>query len=257
MANDYEKRLLRVIDHIHDNPAGDLSLDNLADVAALSRFHWHRVYRAMMGETAAQTVKRLRMHRASCLLVRTDRTLPEIAAAVGYPNPSSFSRAFADIYGFSPTGFRERGELRLLARSPKPGVTLMYPVTIRSEPERRLAAIAHRGAYFEISRAFEKLFAALSARNQVDRTGHMVGVFHDDPSLKPVEDLQSHAAVEISAEVPIDEPLEAITLPAARHAVLRFTGPYAGLPAAYDQLFADWLPDRARNRRIRLRSRSI
>ena len=37
-------------------------------------------------------------------------------------------------------------------------------------------------------------------------------------------------------------PLEVVTLPAARHAVLTFTGPYAGLPAAYDQLFAVWLP---------------
>ena len=61
MANHYEKRLLRVLDHIHDNPAGDLSLDALADVAALSRFHWHRIFRAMTGETAHQTVKRMRM----------------------------------------------------------------------------------------------------------------------------------------------------------------------------------------------------
>ena len=43
MTNANEKRLLRVLDHIHDNPAGDLSLDALSDVAAMSRFHWHRV----------------------------------------------------------------------------------------------------------------------------------------------------------------------------------------------------------------------
>ena len=47
----YEARLLRVIDDIHANPAGDLSLDALADVAALSRFRFHRVFRAMTGET--------------------------------------------------------------------------------------------------------------------------------------------------------------------------------------------------------------
>ena len=50
LNNSYEKRLLRVISYIHDNPAGDLSLDTLADVAAMSRFHWHRVFSAMMGE---------------------------------------------------------------------------------------------------------------------------------------------------------------------------------------------------------------
>ncbi len=39
MPSDYENRMLRVLEHIHANPAGDLSLDALADVAAMSRFH--------------------------------------------------------------------------------------------------------------------------------------------------------------------------------------------------------------------------
>lgn len=61
----YEARLLRVLDHIYRNPEGDLSLDALADVVAMSRFHWHRVYQAMTGETCAEAVRRIRMHRAA------------------------------------------------------------------------------------------------------------------------------------------------------------------------------------------------
>ena len=72
MTNANERRLLRVLDHIHDNPAGDLSLDALSDVAAMSRFHWHRVFRAMTGETLAQAVRRIRMQRASYLLAMTE-----------------------------------------------------------------------------------------------------------------------------------------------------------------------------------------
>lgn len=56
----YEDRLMRVLRYIHDNPTADLSLDRLADVAALSRFHWHRVFHAMTGETCAQAVRRVR-----------------------------------------------------------------------------------------------------------------------------------------------------------------------------------------------------
>ncbi len=40
----YDKRISRVIDYIYSNPSADLSLDALADVAAKSRFHWHRVF---------------------------------------------------------------------------------------------------------------------------------------------------------------------------------------------------------------------
>jgi AraC family transcriptional regulator len=243
MANDYERRLIRVIDHIHSNPAGDLSLDRLAEVAAMSRFHWHRVYRAMTGETAAQTVRRMRMHRAALALVTGKATLSAIAASVGYPGTASFARAFGEIYGMSPAAFRKRGDLRPFLPSTRQGDPLMFPVKIRTDAARRLAAMPHTGPYPEINRAFEKLFATLAARGLVRQTGLMVGVFHDDPSVTPPAALRSHAGVEIHGDLPVAAPLEDLTLPAGRHAVLTFTGPYAGLPAAYDQLYAIWLPE--------------
>lgn len=143
MANDTEKRVIRVLDHIHDHPAGDLSLDALADVAAMSRFHWHRVFRAVTGQTAAQAVRRVRLYRASVALVQTDAALVRIARDVGYPNVASFTRAFSDSFAMSPTAFRKRGELRPYTVAQKPEVPLMYPVTIRNEPARRLAALPH------------------------------------------------------------------------------------------------------------------
>lgn len=241
MANGIERRMLRVVDHIHDNPTGDLSLDALADVAALSRFHFHRVYHAVTGETAAQTVRRMRLHRAAVALVQTDDPLSRIARAVGYPNLSSFARAFADAYGTPPAAFRKRGELRPFPPRLRTGETLMYPVEIRNEPARHLAAVPHAGPYHEIGRAFEKLGATLASRQMAPATGLMIGVYYDDPQSTPPGELRSHAGVELAG--PLSPPLEAVTLPAGRHAVLRHTGPYAGLPAAYDQLFGVWLAD--------------
>ncbi|BBU54628.1 hypothetical protein KU6B_08930 [Mameliella alba] len=69
-AATYEARIRRVTRYIVDTPDGDLSLDALADVAAMSRFHFHRVYAAMTGETVAQAVRRLRLHRAGKWLVQ-------------------------------------------------------------------------------------------------------------------------------------------------------------------------------------------
>jgi AraC family transcriptional regulator len=164
MANDTERRILRVIDHIHDNPAGDLSLDALADVAAMSRFHWHRVFRGLTSETAAQCVRRMRLHRASVALVQGNDPLSAIAVSVGYADVTTFTRAFSDSYGIAPGAFRARGELRPVARlNPMKG-TLMYPVEIRDLPVRTLVATEHHGPYHEINRAFERLFATLAAR---------------------------------------------------------------------------------------------
>jgi AraC family transcriptional regulator len=60
----YEDRLNRVVNYIYDHLDDDLDLAKLADVAAMSPYHWHRVYQAFHGESAADTVKRLRLQRA-------------------------------------------------------------------------------------------------------------------------------------------------------------------------------------------------
>ncbi|MFC3181308.1 AraC family transcriptional regulator [Cypionkella sinensis] len=241
MTQTYEARMIRVLDYIHDNPAGDLSLDTLADVAALSRFHFHRVFHALMGETAAMAVRRMRMYRASVALVQTKAPLAKIARAVGYPNLASFTRSFAEIYGTPPASFRAKGELRPLPPLFRTGEALMYDVEIRHDPARRLAAMPHKGAYTEIGRAFEKGGAVLAARKLMAACGGMVGVYYDDPSAVSPNDLRSHAGFEIGAGA-IEAPMEEVNLPAGRHAVLRFKGPYSGLSAAYTQLYCDWLP---------------
>lgn len=246
MANDTEKRLLRVLDHIHDHPAGDLSLDALADVAALSRFHFHRVFHATTGETVAQSVRRLRMYRASVALVTTKDPLARIARSVGYNNLASFHRAFADSTSLTPAAFRSRGELRPLSPTFRIGEALMYPVEIRTEPARNLGALPHHGPYLEISRAFDKLGALIGARGRWPQAGHIVGVYYDDPAATPAADLSSHAGLELPETTPITAPLELVRLPPGPHAVLRYHGPYSGLPAAYDQLFRNWLPGSGR-----------
>ena len=241
MANDTEKRLIRVMDHIHDNPAGDLSLDALADVAALSRFHFHRVFHAMTGQTTAQAVRWMRLHRASVALVTTRDPVARIARQMGYANLASFQRSFADLYSLTPAAFRTRGELRPLPPHFATKGPLMYPVEIRRDPARRLAAMPHQGPYHEINRAFDKLGASLGPRGLYPLGGHLVGVYYDDPAATPAADLTSHAGFELPEPAPIDPPLVTLTLPGGPHAVLTYQGPYSGLPAAYDQLFRNWL----------------
>ncbi len=242
MSTPYEARILRVLDHIYENPAGDLSLDALADVAAVSRFHWHRCFRAMTGETCAQAVRRIRLHRAAAMLVQTDRPIPEISAACGYPSPSSFSRAFRTVFGRPPGQFRKKGTLRLPSIPRKSGDRQMYDVDVTTHPTRRLAAIPHKGPYFEISQAYEKLAALAGARTLWPQVKGCLGVFYDDPDTTPAAELSSHAALEVGPETPLAPPLEEISLEGGKVAVLRLKGPYSGLAPAYAYLYGTWLP---------------
>ena len=240
MTRHHEARLNRVLDYIHDNPTGDLSLDRLAEVAALSRFHFHRLWRAMTLETAAQTVRRMRLHRAAVALVAGKAPVARIAAEVGYPDADSFSRAFAELYGLPPTAYRRRGQHRPPVLPTPNGDAPMPDVLIRTEPRRRLAAIAHTGPYQEIGRAFEKLHTTLAARGLLSQATEMAAVYYDDPAAVAPGHLRAHAGITLPDTVALSAPLEDVVIAGGRTAILTHRGPYAGLPAAWEAIFA-WL----------------
>ena len=208
MASTYEKRLLRVLDYIHTNPAGDLSLDALADVAAMSRFHWHRVFHGMTGETLADAVRRIRLHRSACWLVQTENPVAQVAQMAGFRNTQSYERAFRAAYDQSPTAFRKRGEITSPYNPKSKGHLPMFPVEIKTVPARRLLAVPHKGSYMEIAKAFEKLGVIIASRNLGPQIRGMVGVYYDDPAATKTADLRSHAGVVVDATLPSVEGLD-------------------------------------------------
>lgn len=242
MPATYHDRILRVLDYIHENPSGDLSLDRLADVAAMSRFHWHRVFHGMTGETCAQAVRRVRLHRAACLLVQTDASVAYVAQACGYDSMQAFSRGFRAAYGLSPSAFRARGDLRSPLNSPEKGERPMFPVEIKAAPEIILGAVPHKGPYLTVGHAFEKLQQICTSQNLWPHVRGMTGVYYDDPNAVAAADLRSHAGVVLEDPSRIPADLETVTLPGGRIAVMHYKGPYAGLKAAYDYLYGVWLP---------------
>src|SRR5262245_16795202 len=105
----YQERFSRVIAYIYDHLDEELDLYKLAEVACLSPYHWHRIYHAVHRETLAETVKRLRLHRAAGYLAHTAMAVKEIAERSGYPNVQSFTRIFSSVYGLPPAQYRKHG----------------------------------------------------------------------------------------------------------------------------------------------------
>ena len=240
----YEARLLRVLTYIHDNLDGDLSLDTLSDVACMSRFHWHRVFRAMTGETLAEATRLLRLLRAANALVRDPAPLAEIAARHGYPNLTSFSRAFRAAHGASPGAFRKRGLDLASPLFTQPGAHVMYPVTIETLPPIRAAGILHHGPYADLGKAFQTLGGLVAARGLSPHVAGVFAVYHDGPGSKPDSEMRSHAALMTTEGFPQSlEGLDYFDLDGGRYAVLSHKGPPATLAGAYEWLYGQWLPN--------------
>ena len=183
----YSRRIDRVRRYIAENLDGDLSLDRLCDVAAMSRFHWHRTFRTLTGETLAEAVRRARLNRAAVLIVRTDRPIAAIARAVGYDNADSFARSFRAAHGETPAAMRAGGILPPPLPQPNRKDLPMIDVTLRDEPAFTVAALPHHGPYNEIARTYGKLGGALGAARIMPGPG--IAFYYDDPSQVAPADL--------------------------------------------------------------------
>ena len=101
--NDYQQRILRVLTHIQEHLDEALDLEELAQVACFSSFHFHRIFAAMTGETIADHVRRLRLERAAMELRSGAKQVIQVALDAGYEAHAAFTRRSR-----RPTEYRRR-----------------------------------------------------------------------------------------------------------------------------------------------------
>lgn len=92
--------------YVEDNLARNISLDDMAGVAGLSRYHFLRVFKAATGETPHRYVQARRAERAMDMLRHTGLPLADIAQATGFKSAPRFVRAFRDVTGTTPGAWR-------------------------------------------------------------------------------------------------------------------------------------------------------
>jgi AraC family transcriptional regulator len=116
------RRLLRVLDYIEANLEGDLSIERMATIACLSRFHFSRAFRQAVGQSPHRYVSAKRLERAKTLLMHGDRPLVDIALALSFSSQANFARAFRQATGLAPGQYRRELASRTLTdiRQPSP-----------------------------------------------------------------------------------------------------------------------------------------
>ena len=95
--------------YIHEHLHEPLDRETLAAMAGFSIPHFHRVFTAQVGESAAAYVRRLRLERAGRKLRMGAVDITEVALAAGYDSHAAFSKAFKQQFGLSPSEFRQLG----------------------------------------------------------------------------------------------------------------------------------------------------
>ena len=181
----YARSVQAAIEHIAVHLDDALELEALARVACLSPFHFHRVFRGMVGETPLELTRRLRLERAAWRLRDKARAVTEIAFDAGYETHEAFTRAFRSSYSASPSGFRLRKYPRIEIAAPcgvhysadgavpqfvaRDSGGLTMDVDIKDMPKLRVATVRHVGPYNQIPKAFEHLGAVAGPAGLVQR----------------------------------------------------------------------------------------
>lgn len=101
-------KLRQITDWMREHIADDFSLEQLAALAGLSKFHFHRLFKSAVGEAPSRYHINLRMHEAKRLLRETKQSIVAVALDVGYTNPSHFAQIFRRETGLAPSDYRRQ-----------------------------------------------------------------------------------------------------------------------------------------------------
>jgi AraC family transcriptional regulator len=260
----YVDRIVRVLRHVQEHLDESLAPSDLARVAHFSAFHFHRIFRGMVGESIGEHIRRVRLEQAAGELRRTDRTVIDIALGAGYGSHESFTRAFKSHFGDPPAAYRASDEPLRFPPAPC-GVhygtddalnrftpiikeSPMLEVSIKNCSAIRVVAARHVGPYDGVGEAFERLCAYAFPRNLMGPATRMLGIYYDNPEETPAESLRSDAclAVPEGFEGEPADGIEVRTIEGGEYAVCLFKGPYTNLAEAYGWILGQWAPESGR-----------
>lgn len=255
----YVERVNRAIDFILQNLDQSLKLEVVARAACFSPFHFHRIFRLLVGESLNDFVKRVRLERALTQMSRKRRaSLTDIAFACGFGSSTDFSRCFKERYGVPPSRFdvdsfrlkqREEWELavidpqqrNLLKRLP-PGTNRDgFTVRLRKLPPRQVAYVRVQNAFGPgaVEHAAERMVQWAEARGLAE--GQWLGYMWDDPEIVALERCRYDVGLVVSEMTPEGE-IGRIEFPAMQLAEVEVRGGIDLEMRALDWLFGTWLP---------------
>lgn len=109
-TGEWPEAISQTVLFIHEHYREPLVLEDLIEVAKLSKFHFIRQFQQCTNVTPMKFVTKVRIEKAMKLLKETDLTLDEIAGHVGYANGNYFSKVFRSVVGVSPGKYRRGKE---------------------------------------------------------------------------------------------------------------------------------------------------
>ncbi len=245
----YEYRIRRVIDFISTHPGEELTLERLAEEAGFSRFHFHRLFTAITGETPADFVLRARLELAANFLIKGNHPITRIAADFGFSSPSVFTRVFRQKFHCSPSEYRRQPPSGPYSTSPAALPTLrqdleLVPLPIRQLPDFHVIYCASTSGYElgKIHLAWDRLFRWAALRRLLSESTRALGISFDDPTITQPHRCRYYACYTVPAGIKGDAHIGTLDIPGGDYAIFHTHCRAEEIQPIYQNIYRDWLP---------------
>ncbi|MCF7910968.1 MAG: AraC family transcriptional regulator [Candidatus Cloacimonetes bacterium] len=250
---DYTRLMEKAISFIEGRLTTRIELEDIADVANFSMFHFHRMFVVVVGTTPKDYIRRRRLSRAARELVFSTRPISEIATRYQFISQASFTRAFKKQFETTP------GKLRRT----KSAFTCFNAIDVKNEVQRKGAPkmevkIVEKEAFKVIGlkvvttqkkNTIPQLWDKFNARWQdvknIAQEGVCVGICPsvDDKDFDENTEFAYIAGMIVKNFTEVPEGMETLEIPAQKYAVATHKGPLDKLHDTYHYLYAEWLKD--------------
>ncbi len=260
LREDYIGRINKVIDFIEDNLDKELPLEYVSNISCYSPFHFHRIFSSIMGETINSFINRKRIEKiASVIMNGSDIPLTELAYNYGFKSGSSFSRAFSNYYGISPSEFREKGGdiyskiCKVDSKNGKEQITfkkyicgidnikkwinMNAQIEVKEMPELKIVYINHVGRFDLIGQVYGRLMQWAGPKGLLASPEmKTITIYHDDPKVTDLSKVRQSAGITVEKDVKVDGEIGKMTLSKGKFAVGRFEIPVTGFEQAWNSM---------------------
>lgn len=233
-----DKRIQKALILIEKKYKDKILLQDLADAVGLSAFHFQKLFKKETGESPAACVARIRLDKAAHLIrVNEDLPMTRIAMDCGFSSPASFSRAFTQKFGTSPSQFRKQG----LEYQKKEVFKGIFPAEVVYFPKTTIFYSQTSIYNPNMLQVFESTEALCDMEGALAKERTRFGILAQMPFHAPKEQLNYYAGIQIST-MPDSLPGDRIyTIPAGRYVRFYTDTSYEDLLSLLVQFQNGWL----------------
>lgn len=244
--SEYEKAVNRVIDYINQNLFNTPGIREIADVANISGFHFHRIFKTIIGENIGEYITRIRLEYIALRLLTSKDSLADIALWTGYGTKHSLSKAFKKHFGVPPSIFRlQPKHTEPFFGSTERETMFLAPRLVHLAPKTivYIRIIDTYGAEKSYKDAWHRLGIFAKEKKLTDHTTEFIGLSFDDPAITAPDKCRFYASFTPNRDVQPEGPFGVRQIAGRDYLVFVHHGAYHKLKDTYFNIYMRWLPE--------------